>query len=101
MNGSNCSLKGPRSTRTKQLHVLLTFQLFGRRIAQGARQFDQLDPFLRLRQFSVRCAQLLSASTETNIDLTIARRGAPTFNRPFEGEWLQRDFVQKHEMEMW
>ena len=51
---SNCSLTGPLSTRTERLHVLLTFQLFGRRIAQGARQFDQFDPFLRIQQFSVR-----------------------------------------------
>ena len=53
-----CGLDGkPLRTRTERLHVLLTFQLFGRRIAQGARQFDQFDPFLRLQKFSVRCAQ--------------------------------------------
>ena len=37
-------IEGQLSIRTERLHVLLTFQLFGRRIAQGARQFDQFDP---------------------------------------------------------
>ena len=42
-----------------------------------------------------RSASGLSASTETHIYLTIARRGAPTRYRSFEGEWLRRELVKR------